>query len=267
MRVNCEEARIKACHHGHRDIVARLCALIANAERSDLDRVFNEEILTAARGGQLDVVSFFLDELGLDPSANDHEAFFTACRSNNLLVLNRLLAHPKIHLPSLRERAFVAALRSPAAIMDRLLEGVSVDEFNEVILYALRNTTWRCKCDAILSFALRDPRPFDAAADDSLALRLAATHIDDARILRRLLEDPRVDPSAKANEAIASAAKNGRLAAVDVLLADARVDPSARDCAAFFDAVKGGYLAIVDRLLADPRVDIAAHARRALVTA
>jgi hypothetical protein len=210
-------------------------------------------------------VSFFLDVLGLDPSLDYHGAFFAACGSNNFLVLNRLLAHPKIDLPSVRAYAFYAALGSPAANVDRLLEGVSVVEFNAIILDALRKSPWRC--GAILSFALRDPRPFDAADDDSLALRVAAERTDDAALLRRLLEDPRVDPSAKANEALASTIKNGNLAAVDVLLGDARIDPSMHNCAAFYDAVNAGYPAIVDRLMADPRVDIAAHARRALVAA
>jgi hypothetical protein len=53
------------------------------------------------------------------------------------------------------------------------------------------------------------------------------------------------------------ASKSGRLEVVERLLQDERVDPSARDNQAVRWAAENGYLTVVDRLLEDDRVDAA----------
>jgi hypothetical protein len=74
-------------------------------------------------------------------------------------------------------------------------------------------------------------------------------------IVERLLQDPRVDPSAQNNFAIAIASMNGHLAVVERLLEDPRVDPSAKNNCAIRWAAYSNHLAIVERLLQDARVE------------
>jgi Ankyrin repeats (3 copies) len=72
-------------------------------------------------------------------------------------------------------------------------------------------------------------------------------------IVRMLLADPRVDPSAC--NAIAWASENGNAATVKLLLANPRVDPSASNQEAIRWASGRGHTEIIRMLLADPRID------------
>ena len=69
-----------------------------------------------------------------------------------------------------------------------------------------------------------------------------------ADVVDRLLEDPRVDPSARANYALRYASKNGHLDVVDRLLEDPRVDRSADNYAAIKWARKNNHPNVVERL-------------------
>ena len=76
-----------------------------------------------------------------------------------------------------------------------------------------------------------------------------------SEVVRELLKDSRVDPSADNNYAIQRASKNGHLEVVRELLKDSRVDPSAYDNCAIKVAREKGYRDIVRELLKDSRVD------------
>jgi hypothetical protein len=78
-------------------------------------------------------------------------------------------------------------------------------------------------------------------------------------VVERLLQDPRVDPSAGNNWAIQNASANGHLEIIERLLQDERVDPSAQNNGAIQNASVRGHLAVVERLLQDPRVDPSAQ--------
>jgi hypothetical protein len=82
-----------------------------------------------------------------------------------------------------------------------------------------------------------------------------AAHNGYNAIVERLLQDKRVDPSARDNQSILMAAHNGHIAIVESLLQDKRVDPSARDNHSIVLAAQNGHLAVVERLLQDKRVD------------
>jgi hypothetical protein len=75
------------------------------------------------------------------------------------------------------------------------------------------------------------------------------------KIARILLNDPRVDPSAKDQEPLKRAARNGHVDTVKVLLNDSRVDPSALHQRSLKLAAGNGHVDIVKVLLNDPRVD------------
>ena len=74
------------------------------------------------------------------------------------------------------------------------------------------------------------------------------------RVVRVLLLDGRVDPSAGDNDAIISAAENGHQEVVSLLLLDPRVDPSADNNAAIKWAAINGHQEVVHLLRTDPRV-------------
>ena len=57
------------------------------------------------------------------------------------------------------------------------------------------------------------------------------------KVVNRLLQDERVDPSDRNNEAIQWAAHNGHLDVVKRLLQDLRVNPGARDNFAMTDTI------------------------------
>lgn len=79
--------------------------------------------------------------------------------------------------------------------------------------------------------------------------------IGELEVIKLLLSDPRVDPSACENEAIRNATKNGHLEVVKLLLSDPRVDPSACKNIAFQNASISGNKDLILALLSHPKVD------------
>lgn len=106
---------------------------------------------------------------------------------------------------------------------------------------------------AVVDRLLQDER-VDPSARDNNAIQLAAYN-GHVAVVERLLQDERVDPSADNNDAVRLAAVYGHLAVVERLLQDARVDPLADDNYAVRLSAQNGHLAVVDRLLQDKRVD------------
>ena len=90
----------------------------------------------------------------------------------------------------------------------------------------------------------------DPSARYNDAIRQASKngHIE---VVNRLLQDPRVDPSARDNYAIRFASINGHIEVVNRLLQDNRVDPSDRDNWAIRHASYSGHIEVVNRLLQD----------------
>jgi len=105
----------------------------------------------------------------------------------------------------------------------------------------------------VVRLLLKDPR-VDPSALDNYAIRLAGAngHVD---VVRLLLKDPRVDPSAKHNYAIYWASERGYVDVVQLLLKDLRVDPSADHNFAIRWASSSGHIEVVKLLSEDPRVD------------
>ena len=75
-----------------------------------------------------------------------------------------------------------------------------------------------------------------------------AAHYDHHIVVKLLLADKRVDPSARDNYAIRYAASNGHITVVRLLLGDDRIDPSAKDNWAINLAAKYGHLEVVKLL-------------------
>jgi Ankyrin repeats (3 copies) len=114
---------------------------------------------------------------------------------------------------------------------------------------------WTCRrgLPDVVRMLLADPR-VDPSANNQNALRWAS-YDGHTEIVRLLLADHRVDPTADDQYAIQWASEKGYTEIVRMLLADPRVDPSANDQQAIRWASRMGHTEIVRTLLADPRVD------------
>lgn len=106
---------------------------------------------------------------------------------------------------------------------------------------------------AIVERLLQDPR-IDPSADNNRALWNACIE-GHTTVVDRLLQDSRVDPSFGRNRAIRLSSECGHISVVNRLLQDHRVDPVADGNMPLFLAGFNGHTAVVDRLLQDTRVD------------
>ena len=107
----------------------------------------------------------------------------------------------------------------------------------------------------------------DPSADNNYAIRTASQKGYEG-IVQLLLQDARVDPSAKDpsdwDNAIQLASQNGHGDIVRLLLQDSRVDPSANSSYAICTASANGHEGIVRLLLQDSRVDPSARDNEAI---
>jgi ankyrin repeat protein len=87
------------------------------------------------------------------------------------------------------------------------------------------------------------------------SILLIACENANVEVIKVLLQDKRVDPTARANRAIEAACENGHLDVLKVLLTDKRADPSSSKQHPIRIASYYGYADIVRELLQDERVD------------
>jgi ankyrin repeat protein len=106
----------------------------------------------------------------------------------------------------------------------------------------------------VVRLLLSDNR-VDPSACDSYAIKWASQNGHD-KVVRLLLSDNRVDPSDINNYAIKMASHNGHVEVVRLLLSDNRVDPSADDNEAIRSASENRHDKVVRLLLSDNRVDL-----------
>lgn len=104
-------------------------------------------------------------------------------------------------------------------------------------------------CTDVVRVLLRDLR-VDPSADNSAALRWAATR-GHSSIVRILLKDGRSDPSAVQSEGLRHAALRGHTEVVRLFLEDGRADPLAESESAMRVAIDGGHIEVVNLLIRD----------------
>ena len=105
---------------------------------------------------------------------------------------------------------------------------------------------------------------FDPSVNDNFAIRFASQN-GHTKVVKVLLDDPRVDPSADNNWAIRFASENGHIEVVKLLLersifnigfrSAAMVDPSAKNNYAIRWASSNGHCEVVKLLLNNPKVN------------
>jgi len=131
-------------------------------------------------------------------------------------------------------------------VVDRI-KYVEFTDLFKVFINAIKND------NAVVVKKMIDNGIVDPSADDNYAIRYAS-YTGYLGVVKVLLRDSRVDPSANDNYAIQYASEYGYTEVVKVLLQDSRVDPSADDNYAIQYASANGHLEIVKLLLQDKRV-------------
>ena len=109
-----------------------------------------------------------------------------------------------------------------------------------------------CSYIEVLKLLLQDSR-VDPSAENNYAIIRASYH-GYTEVVKLLLQDSKVDPSADNNYAFRVASYYSFIDIVKLLLQDSRVDPSAKDNYAFRVASHSGNSQLVKLLLKDPRV-------------
>lgn len=163
--------------------------------------------------------------LGADPSVNNNEYIATASYEGALPVVNRLLEDERVDPSANNNRALFNAVGSNnAPVLERLLKDSRVDptvNHNELLRHAVY-----FGYGGILDLLLKDSRvdPLYHKEDQTPLLEMAFYH-NQAVSARRLLSDPRIDPTVNNNTPIREAAISGNLEIVNLLLSDPRVNP------------------------------------------
>jgi ankyrin repeat protein len=137
-------------------------------------------------------------------------------------------------------------------IVSELLQD-QVKQSNSNPVMFLLDWTVKKNCVPLLKMLLADKR-IDPSAHNQQAIREASEN-GHAEMVKLLLADKRVNPSADDQYAIGQASANGYVDVVKLLLADQRVDPSADNQYAIGSASANGHAHVVKLLLADKRVD------------
>ena len=157
------------------------------------------------------------------------------------------------HIPKILNKKYKKMYNEKIIWKDyyKLLHGITIDikyqPIVDVFIGASRNG--RVEMVKIL---LNDNR-VDPSARNNEAITWASEN-GNLNIARLLLADPRTDPSTDDNLPIKVASEKGNLNVVRLLLADFRTDPSAEYNWAIKAADKNGHIEVVRLLLTDPRV-------------
>ena len=275
--INDNEAILWAVQNGHLAIVQSLLRDV----RVDPAARDNEAIRHAAEEGHAAVVQLLLADPRVNPAARDNEAIRIAAEEGHAAVVQLLLADPRVN-PAARdnEAIRVAASNGHAAVVQLLLADPRVNPASRNSAALLRSMSHL----AVVQLLLADGR-VNVAEQDNWAIRHAAVDgyaavVDalivngadpsarnneairrstDVAVIRRLLEDPRVDASAGDNVAIRAAADGENAEAVRMLVAAAQgnpaIDPSAQNNYAIREAALVAHVEIMRILMTDARVD------------
>ena len=148
--------------------------------------------------------------------------------------------------------SYINAIAKDVRIADAFLRGTT--RMNDVMLKSILHQATISSGPGVMKRLLEDPR-IDPSYDDNLTLRSSILQNDLAQV-KMLIADSRVDPSIRENWCIryaASALGNAEL--VRVLMQDPRVDPSANNNECLRWAMYSDNRDLVHVLLTDKRVD------------
>lgn len=237
---------LAACSEGHFGIVKLL------VEEYGVDPSFprGEPFFNACYSGNVELVKFLLSFESVDPASPQDKPFQIAAQMNHLEILRILLQDPRVD-PTARQNysldicscsghlEAVKLLLSDNRVLDTAdfpaTLGLAVEgNQKEVVEY-------------LLSFC--------KGLTPDIEMLCSAVCIGNLDIVELLLSTDGVNPQEKSGlYPIQFAAKEGNIHIVKRLLKDPRVDPSVDADSALVEAIKGNYSELVGLLLQDPRV-------------
>ena len=263
--VNPRQSYIRCIHAGNFTLARQLFDWFGRDFSDD-----NTLLISITVGGELNSnILAMLDFEHIDPAVSNNAPILSASQYGHLSIVNKLLekyppvSSPVINLscdPVTETDLLEAQCRAMYKFIFPTTEPIfpSTDTITDTIGNDLSENLHLYM--PIVGRLHVTPATFE---NSPIGLASKNGHLD---VVCRLLQDPRVDPSARNNYALKNAIKNGHLDVVFRLLEDQRIDPSAYDNEAIVLAVsaKKNRLEIVTRLLQDSRVDPSANCNKAL---
>jgi ankyrin repeat protein len=204
----------------------------------------NAAIKNTVRAGKVEMARLLLQDERTNPGANENEALCIAIKNDEFELMNILLQQKGIDPSAFNNIALRTAIlttntHSTFNSVTILLNDARVDPTannHELLMFAFSRNRY-----ASAIHLIKDGR-IDPSVDNNAALFVAIDTYGDTELVRLLLADLRVDPSARSNQAIVDATMyvrhSGSSELVEVLLTDPRVDPSVQDFKALYNVLK-----------------------------
>lgn len=210
----------------------------------------NHAIGEASANGHLEVVKLLLEDPRVDPTDQENYAIVAASAMGHWKVVQLLLSDPRVDPTDQVEGAMrEATVNGHVKVVELLLDDGRSDPNNFMVYLASRQGH-----DKVVELLLADTRVEIGNLVINLALDSACAN-GYLKVVKRLLNDARIDPSQGRQRAICAASEEGHDKVVRLLLKHPKVDPGANQSDALFKASKKGHWKVVELLLKDPRVD------------
>lgn len=222
--------------------------------RVPLNSKSNLALRTAATNGREDIVNWLLADPEVDPSDVDNEAICRAAENGHLQVVKRLLSDPRVNPGAqrnvgLRRAAEYGHWKVVKEILNCGHPEVNASAcMNYALCRAVTNNHYKVVAE-LLKVSSVDP-----TYPENKPVRLAC-QTGNVRVLRMLLDDPRIGNSCKDNHAFQVAASRGHHHIIyELLMCTEKPDPTADDNFAIRFAVMHGHADTVALLLTLPSV-------------
>jgi ankyrin repeat protein len=265
----------------------------------------NSTICKAAKSNNLELVKYLLTIPGVRPNAQNNQPLVNAAINGNMEIIKLLTSYPEIddHYKALSEalssgQSDVAKYllnldkyhKFGGGLDDNLvINAVEGGDIN--ILKLILNLNKRLNVEypdddgtysitvavqkdniSMVKYLIEDAEVDVTVGDPVSSINnnapiIIASEKGHLEIVKILLMNPNIDPSADDNLAIILASENGNTSVVKLLLTDKRVNPSACSDDAIIRAAGNGHVDIVKLLLQDKRVNPSAVNNQAIMSA
>lgn len=173
----------------------------------------NDRFARLAACGSIDDVKTVLPFV--DPSANHYEALYAAIKNEHFTVANLILQDPRIDKSVLSNASLIiASQQTNFVLVEMLLNDPNASPTIDVLLAAVKGG-----CCRLVKRILEDPR-VDPRGGNIIEIAATHGHVD---VVKLLLEDPRIVPC---ENALSIAVRYSHASVVEQLLTDDRLNPS-----------------------------------------
>ena len=182
----------------------------------------NEAIIAAAYNGHTGIIKLLLQDPRVDPSDQDNEALVNAMEFNHYKTLYVLLNDPRVD-PSFDGNylLIIAIERAKFPIhIDNPLNDEAIAYTNQKSINDYNENM------NLINFLLDDPRTDPSLSSEEGKVLMTAIRHKNIIVIKRLLQDSRIDPTIENNKAIREAFDTKQYNIVRLLFNDERVNRS-----------------------------------------